>query len=160
MIFSIIVILIVGIVAFFHYIQGFFSATISAICCVLAAVLAVSYHEVIVEKLLGGRFGNVAHAMALSVMFAVVYLVLRVMFDKMVPGNLRLPAIVDKVGGGAVGLVAGVFAAGVVALTAQYLPLMPSIAGYARYAVSDQDVTVPGLRYNARSSNSQATLVA
>src|SRR6476646_2733973 len=98
MVFSIIVILIVAIIAFFHYLQGFFSATISAICAILAAVLAVSYHETVVESFLGGKFGNVAHAMTLAVMFALIYLILRILFDKMVTGNLRVPAIVDKVG--------------------------------------------------------------
>jgi hypothetical protein len=153
MIFSIIVILIVAIVAFFHYLQGFFSATISAICAVVAAVLAVSYHEVVVESFLGGKFANVAHAMALAVMFAVIYLILRVLFDKMVPGNLRVPAIVDKVGGGVMGIVAGVFAAGVVALVAQELPFMPSVGGYSRYAVRDAEVTLPAVGRNRSASS-------
>jgi uncharacterized membrane protein required for colicin V production len=156
MIFSIIVILIVAIIAFFHYLQGFFSSTISAICAIIAAACAVSYHEVIVESFLGGKFGNVAHGMALAVMFAVIYLILRVLFDKMVPGNLRVPAIVDKVGGAAMGAVAGIFAAGIVALVAQELPFAPSIAGYSRYAVRDAEVTLPAVG-RARSANSAVT---
>jgi uncharacterized membrane protein required for colicin V production len=153
MIFSILVILIIGIIAFFHYLQGFFSATISAVCAVVAAVLAVSYHEVIVESFLGGKFGNVAHAMALAVLFAVIYLILRVLFDKMVPGNLRMPSTIDKIGGGVMGLVAGVFAAGIVALVAQELPFMPSIAGYSRYAVRDAEVTLPAVGRNRSASS-------
>ena len=45
MIFAIIILLFLGAIAFFHYIQGFFSATISAIITVFAAVSAFSYHE-------------------------------------------------------------------------------------------------------------------
>ena len=145
MIFSLVIIIVIGVVAFFHYVQGFFSATLSAVLTIIAAALAVSYHETIVESVFGGKAAGVSHAMALSLTFGLTYLILRVLFDKMVPGNVRFPVLVDKIGGGAMGLVAGVFAAGVVALTAQYMPLMPSIAGYARYTVDDREVTLPSI---------------
>src|SRR5687767_11781931 len=134
MILTIIILVLVGAIAFFHYTQGLFSATLSAICTILAAVLAFSYHEVVVDMLLGGRFAGSAHAITLVVLFAVIYMVLRVMFDKMVPGNVRLPLLMDKIGGAAMGLVAGVFAGGIILIVAQYLPLMPSVAGVARYS--------------------------
>jgi len=139
-----ILLVLVGACAFFHYTQGFFSATISAILAILSAVLAFSYHEVIVEKFLGGRFGDVAHAMTLAVLFALIYFLLRVAFDKMVPGNVRFPVIVDKVGGAAMGLIAGVFAGGILAIVAQYLPMPSSVAGYSRYAtMGTREVTIP-----------------
>ena len=43
------------------------------------------------------------------------------------------------------GLVAGVFVAGIVALVAQYLPMMPAVGGYSRYAVDEHDVTLPSI---------------
>ncbi len=52
MIFSILMIVLVGIIGFFHYTQGLFSATISAVIAVIAAMLAMSYHEVLVTSLL------------------------------------------------------------------------------------------------------------
>ena len=131
-------------IAFFHDTQGFFSATLSAIIAIISALLAFSYHEAVVESLLGGRFSNSAHGMALAVMFGGIYMVLRVAFDKMVPGNVQFPTIVDKVGGAVMGLVAGVFAGGIMAIVAQYLPLMPSVAGYGRYATAEsRSVIVP-----------------
>ena len=131
-------------IAFFHYTQGFFSATISAALTILSAVLAFSYHETVVETLLGGRFADAAHGMALAILFAVIYLVLRVGFDKMIPGNMRFPVIVDKVGGAAMGLVAGVFAVGVIAIVAQYLPMAPAVGGYSRYVTEGtRSVTIP-----------------
>lgn len=144
MIFSIIIILIIGGIAYFHYAQGFFSATMSAFCAVVAAVVAVSYHEVVVSSLLQGAAADYAHGMVLAALFAIVYIILRVLVDKMVPGALRLPVIVDRIGGAAMGLIAAVFTAGVVALCAQMLPFGPSIAGYSRYAVEDRpEVTIP-----------------
>src|SRR5688572_30020635 len=98
-IFSIIIALIVLAIAFIHYLQGFFSSTISAILAIIAAVLALSYHEVIVHSLLGGKMADTAHAMVLLVLFAALYMIPRTIFDKLVPGAVRVPDIADKVGG-------------------------------------------------------------
>lgn len=142
--FALFVAILVGLIAFFHYLEGFFSATISAILAVLAAVLAVSYHEPIVHKFLGGNMADSAHAMVLIVLFAAIYLIGRMAFDKFVPGNLRLPALADKIGGAAMGLVAGVCGAGIVALAAQQMPFMPALMGHALYpAETDESMTVP-----------------
>src|SRR5215218_9256141 len=108
MLFSVLMLLLVGVITFFHYTQGFLSATLSAIIAIFAAGLAMSYHEVLVASLLQGKFAHQANAIGLVVIFALVYLILRVMFDKFVPGNIRLPAIIDKIGAGAMGLIAGI----------------------------------------------------
>ena len=142
-IFAIVMIVLVGVVTFFHLLQGFFSSTISAVLVVTAAVLAVSYHEPLAQKYLAGGYADLAHTMVLLVLFAVIYLVGRVLFDKAVPGNLRLPPAADKIGGAAMGIIAGVFAAGVVAIAAQEMPFRGSIWGYARFGVDDKQVNVP-----------------
>src|SRR5215216_4103051 len=122
MILGIIILALLGGIAYFHYAQGFFGATLSAICAVTAAVIAVGYHEVVVTSLLQGAAGDYAHGLCLAALFAGIYIVLRLVLDKAVPGNLRLPVMVDRVGGAAMGVVAGIFASGIVALTAQMMP--------------------------------------
>lgn len=146
MFFSIFLILIILLVAFVHYVQGFFSATISAVLAVFAAVLAVSYHETLVESLLQGKVADMAHAMSLLILFAAIYMVPRVLFDMLVPGNVRVPPLADKIGAAAMGLIAGLFAAGVVALAAQEMPFFPSMWGYSRFATETKEVTtkIPG----------------
>jgi hypothetical protein len=144
MVFALCMLLFVGVVAFFHYLQGFFSATISAILAVIAAVFAVSYHETVVESLLGGKMANQAHALTLLALFAVIYLLLRIIFDKAIPGNLRLPVLVDKVGAVVMGLIAGIFGVGVISIAAQELPFRTGIGGYTRYPVDEEHrVQVP-----------------
>jgi hypothetical protein len=144
MIFSVLMLLLVGVIAFFHYTQGFFSATLSAIIAIFAACLAMSYHEVLVTSLLQGKFADQANAIGLVVIFAAVYLILRVMFDKFVPGNIRLPAIIDKIGAGFMGLIAGIFAAGTIAIAAQTLPFGPTVGMYTRYELgAERDVQIP-----------------
>lgn len=150
MIFTIIIIAAVGGIAYYHYAQGFFSATISAVIAILAAVLAISYHEPLALAVMGGRFADYAIAVTLVATFAVVYLLLRTLTDKAVPGQIRLPVIVDRIGGAAMGLVAAVFSVGVFALAAQSLPFGPSVGGYARYALEEDirtvQISVPGMR--------------
>jgi len=139
MIFGVIVILLLGVVAYFHYVQGLLSGVLSATCAAVAAALAFSYHEPLAQMLLGGKMADQANAMILVAMFAFIYLILRVIFDNLVPGNVRMPAIVDKVGGAITGLIAGVFAIGILAIGAETLPFGPSIGGYARYGLADQN---------------------
>jgi hypothetical protein len=146
MVFSILVILLVGVVAFFHYVQGFFSATISAFIAAIAAIMAVSYHETVVSLLLKGKMADYAHGMVLCMIFAVVYIVLRVIFDAAIPGNVRTPSVVDKVGAGVMGLVAGTFTVGIFAIAAQTIPWDAgmSLLGYTRYELtSTRKVTLP-----------------
>jgi uncharacterized membrane protein required for colicin V production len=145
MILSILVIALVGAIAFFHYIQGFFSATLSAILTVFCAVFAVAYHEVLVDSIGQGQYADQAHAIALVVLFAGPYVLLRVIFDKFIPGNVQMAAIVDKIGAGAMGFVAGCFGVGVLILAAQTLPLRPSIAMHSLYEMNGQrNVVLPG----------------
>src|SRR5688572_4120835 len=152
MIFSIVIIVFVAAVAFFHYVQGFFSATISAVLSVISAVIAVSYYESIVEGPLAGIMVNWMPSLVLLGLFAIIYTVLRTFFDKAIPGSLQVPAVVDKVGGAVMGIVAGFFGVGVVALAAQQMPFGPSIAGYTRYEVQgNKAANVPTGVINARA---------
>src|SRR5688500_4840937 len=144
MILGVVIIALLAGVAYFHYAQGFFSATLSAICAVIAAVIAVGYHEVAVQSLLQGAAADYAHALCLCAIFGGVYIGLRLLFDKAIPGNIRLPVMVDRVGGAAMGVIAGIFTAGIVALAAQMLPFGPTVGGFARYAVEDRpEINVP-----------------
>src|SRR5258706_2472964 len=135
MIFSLFVIVFVGIIAYWHYLQGFFSAAISAILAIIAALVAVGFQEEIVS-MVAGKMNDQANAIALVVLFAITYGLLRVIFDKAIPGNVRFPVLLDRVGAPIMGVIAGLFAVGIVAIAAQTLPFGPSIAGYQRYPIN------------------------
>ena len=141
MIFAIIIIVLVGVITFFHYTQGMWSATISAVVAVFSAALAIGYHETVVNTLLKGKMADQANAFALVAVFGLSYFILRTLIDKMIPGNLRLPVILDKVGAGAMGFIAAIFSVGVVAVAGQALPFGPEVGGYTRYAMSEERET-------------------
>src|SRR5688572_18657811 len=110
MVLGIIVILMLVAIGYFHYVQGFFSGIISAVIAVVAAVVAVGYYETLVEGPFNGMSPDWMPALSLLGLFALTYVILRSIFDKAVPGQLQIPAVLDKVGGAVMGLVAGAFA--------------------------------------------------
>ena len=136
MILSIVIILLVGLVVYFHYLQGFFSSGISAVLAVIASMVAIGYHEDVVQTLLGGKYAAQAHGIAIISLFAITYLLCRLFFDKAVSGNVRFPLLVDKIGSVVMGLVAGVFSVGTIVIAAHSLPFGPSIAGYSRFPIN------------------------
>ena len=144
MVFTILLAVLFIAVVFFHYLQGFFSSTISAILAVIAAVLAFSWHETIVDKFLQGKMANIAHAMVLVALFAFIYLAMRIVFDKAIPEGISLPALVDKIGGALMGMIAAFFCIGILSISAQEMPFGPSIAGYTKYDSADIDAQVAG----------------
>lgn len=135
MILSVVVILIVGLIAYMHYVQGLLSGLISCVLALIASAMAMSYYEPLATMLSGGKFNDTAQGICLLSIFALVYLICRIVFDKFVPGNVRVPYLADKIGGAVLGLFAGLIAMGMVVIALQTMPFGPSIAGYARYAM-------------------------
>jgi uncharacterized membrane protein required for colicin V production len=127
MLFSLFVVVFIGIVAYWHYLQGFFSAAISALLAIVAALVAVGYHEQI-AAMLAGKMNDQANAVALVLLFAVTYFLLRLIFDSAIPGNVRFPVLLDRIGAPIMGLIAGIFGVGVLVIAAQTLPFGPSIS--------------------------------
>ena len=142
MILSVIVILLLLGIAYFYYTQGLFSATTAAFSAGVAALVAFGFHES-VARLGNGALGSYADAVALAVLFAVTFLVLRFLIDNYLPGNVRYPVALEKVGAGIMGVVAAFFATAVVALVANALPFGPTVAMHGRYETVDAEVPAP-----------------
>jgi len=154
MIFSLFVIILIGLVAYWHFLQGFFSAAISAILAMIAALVAVGYHEE-AANFLAGKMNDQANAIALVLLFAVTYGLLRVIFDMAIPGNVRFPVLLDRVGAPIMGIFAGIFGVGVLAIAAQTLPFGPSIAGYQRFPISFDKTII--IHQTGKQSDADAT---
>lgn len=138
MVFSLLLFALVGIIGFFLYTQGFFSATISAICAVIAAVVAMGWYETAAPLLFNAKIYDSAASIALCVIFAATFIIPRLIIDSLVPGNVRVPFIVEKIGAGVMGLIAGLVSTGIVAVAADALPFGPTVGMYARFATTDQ----------------------
>ncbi|MGD0140682.1 MAG: hypothetical protein ABSD28_17575 [Tepidisphaeraceae bacterium] len=153
MIFSLVLFALAGVIAFFHYTQGCFSATISAILAAVAAVVALGWYEQVAPLLFNAKIYDQAASVSLVVIFAVAYILPRLIIDSLVPGNVRLPVIVDKAGAAVMGLIAGLISTGIVAVAADALPFGPTIAMYSRFATADQHVTGGYIGLNGQSQD-------
>jgi hypothetical protein len=143
MLFSLLVIVLIGAIVYFHYSQGLFAATISAVCAGVAALMAFSYHETAVAAFTGGMLAAYGNAVMLCGLFALIYLILRIVIDNFFAGNVRYPLWLDRVGAPVMGLVAAFFATAIVTIAAQELPFGPTVAGYSPYPVETKDYNVP-----------------
>jgi len=139
-------------VAYFHYVQGLLTSTLSAILVTFAAIIAIGMHETLAKVLIGMKFSDQAASISLVVLFAGCYIIPRVLLDMLVPGNVRFPVLVEKVGAGVFGLWAGLIATGILAIAAQALPLWPAVGGYARYDVVT-DRSLDGVRISGYSQS-------
>jgi hypothetical protein len=154
---SLIILGLIGILAYVYWVQGLVSGLITAVLAVVSALMALSYADPLVGALLGGRFADQATAIALCSIFAVVFIVLRVVFDKFVPGNARFPVMVDHVGGAIGGAVAGIAVGGIIAIAAQTLPFGVTALGNTRFELVDRSgIILAGdrnLRYETYVAN-------
>ncbi|HEX8324131.1 MAG TPA: hypothetical protein VF595_09475 [Tepidisphaeraceae bacterium] len=144
MIFSVAIILIVLGVTYIHYLQGAFTAAISAACALAATLVAFGYFENAINSMSQTGFSDYAAGMSLLVIFAITYLVLRIGADALVPGNIALQLYVEKAGSIVFGVVAGLLCAGTFAIGVQMMPMGAAVYGYAPYEVeSERPVAVP-----------------
>jgi hypothetical protein len=147
MILSVVLILFVGLVAYLHYIQGLLNGLISVVLALIATAVAIGQYEPLATAVSGGKYNDQAQGICLVALFALTYLIGRLIFDKMVPGNVRLPHLVEAIGGAVCGLIAGLMGTGIIAIALQTMPFGLSIAGYTRYPLAaerERSVAVPG----------------
>jgi hypothetical protein len=147
---GLLLLLLVGILGYVYWVQGLMSGLISAVLSVVAALVAVSYHEPLIALTLGGRFAAEATAITLCVIFAATYIILRLVFDRFVPGNARFPALVDHIGGAIGGVVSGAMVAGIIGIAAQSLPLGVTPLGSSRFELVDRTGIVLTTERNQR----------
>jgi hypothetical protein len=140
MIFSIIILVLFAGVAFYHYVQGFFSAFLSLVLVAISSVVALGFHQQLAELLSQGKVADHSYGAVLAGLFAGSYVLLRLIFDRAVPGNVNFGFLADKIGAGVCGVVAALFATGTFAVMAQTLPFGPNVIGYGRWETTSQKV--------------------
>ncbi|MFN4244419.1 MAG: hypothetical protein ACK4PI_14420 [Tepidisphaerales bacterium] len=154
MLFSLLMLVLVAAIVFFHYVQGLFSSFLSAVIAAVAAVVAIGFHEQVVFWLAGGQLADIAHGAVMCGLFGAVYAGLRFAFDALVPGNVNFGVWPNRIGGAVMGLVAAFFGVGTLAVATQALPFSPSILGYSRWEVNENRVNLVGVPDWARVGRS------
>ena len=133
MVLQIIAFILVLAIVYYQVVQGLFSALIMMMLTILCAAVAFEYYEPVAQALLYERQGPHAEAASLLVLFVLPLLGLRLIFDRLIAGNVVMGLWVDRIGGGAVGLVTALILVGVFCIVLVMLPFGESIIGYTSH---------------------------
>ena len=136
-------------ILFIAYIQmktGFFSSLIMAMCCLVAALVAVGYFDgVAMASGLMEHLPDVATAVSLSILFIVTLLSMRCLLDKIISVDVLFGLWVNRVGASIFGLFSGTVIVGICVMILQMCPLAPDALGYQPYTddLADGDRMFP-----------------
>ncbi len=114
-------------IAFYQSVRGLFSAMLMTILTVICTLLAFGFYEPLARWLLYTRQPATADAIMLIALFVIPLLVLRLVFDKFIAQEISLGVWPDRIIGGALGLLTGILAAGVLTIAIQMLPFGKSV---------------------------------
>ncbi|MDP6634535.1 MAG: CvpA family protein [Phycisphaerae bacterium] len=120
-------------IALYQSLHGLFSAVIMALLTTICAVVALGTYEYLGEAFLYANQPASADAIALTVMFVIPLLALRMGFDRLIHGNAPLGKWADRTAGGIIGLYIGTVMVGILTIVLQMLPFGSSIIGYKPY---------------------------
>ena len=161
MLFSALVIIFIALVTYYHYAQGLFTAAISVACALLATLVAFGYYENMLNLFGYGKMADSLAGVMLMLLFGATYLVLRVVFDSAVPGNVSFPLYVERIGAAVLGLLVGVLAIGTFAVAVQLMPMGPSVLMASRFPAPDRDrVIIPSSVFGGGNARAKDTAVA
>ncbi len=138
MIMNILVLAFVLIIAYAWMVRGIFSAMLHMICALIAGVIAFAVWEPLSLMLVNaspqrGFFSfleSIAWGVSLVVPFAVSFLLLRMVSDKVVPNNIKNNTAIDYAGGAVFGLGTGVISMGILVIGVGNMRVETNFLGY------------------------------
>lgn len=128
-VFNIIIVIFLLGMAFLWATYGLFSGLLQLLAVILSGVIALALWEPLAFWLLG-RMPAYAHGVGLLAPFALSLIITRALFDKLIKMNIHVPRIADQAGGGAMGVLAGVLAFGMLINGANYMPIARGALGW------------------------------
>ena len=124
-------------ILFIAYIQmksGFFSSLIMAMCCLVAALVAVGLFDgVAIASGLTESVPDVAVPLSLALLFIVSLLSMRCLLDKIISVDVLFGQWVNRIGASIFGLFSGTVIVGIFVMVFQMCPFAPDALGYQPY---------------------------
>lgn len=140
MIIEVLLMILVLAVAFFQSNHGLFSALLMTILTLSCAALALgSYEWVAIHWIAPNWKADYAAAIALAAVFGVPLIILRLIADNVIKRACLLPSWLDRIGGGACGLLTALVLVGMLSLSLQMIPFdNGKILDYARVDITSR----------------------
>ncbi len=118
-------------------VYGLFSGMIMAVCSIVSAVVAFAFFEPLNDWASTFVHPNYSAPGCFVLLFIVTLIVLRVAFDNLIRGNVRVPAIADWAGGAFCGFISAMLCVGVLMLGLQMLPMGGTVMTYSGYELPE-----------------------
>ncbi len=146
MILNLLVIAMIGLIAYLWSSQGMFSAMMHFVCVIVAGAIAFAFWEPVAGMLIGmgGVVQELAFGLGLMLPFLVALFVLRVACDKLVPKGMDFDDASNFVGGLVFGAASGFLTAGVLVTSISYFRLPPNFLGYTPVQADPSGTIVKG----------------
>jgi hypothetical protein len=129
---NLLVLLMLVLITFFQSLQGLFAAMILLVLSVISSIVAFGFYEDLYKGLIAQWLPAEGQAVSLMVLFLVTLLVLRVVLDTAIKGNVLLPLRANQIGGGILGFFCAMVMTGTTVTAIQMLPFDREVLGLAR----------------------------
>ena len=114
-------------IAFWQLSQGLFSTLIMLILSIAATMVAFNFYEPLgnyfFTSVFDQKYPMYIYATSLIGLFTVTLLVLRILFDWLIPGNVLFEMWPNRIGAGVLGIMVGMVLTGVLTIAIQMLPV-------------------------------------
>lgn len=144
---NIVLIGLVGLIAYWWANQGLFSALLHLLCVFVAGAITLAFWEPLATMTMtGGGWDNYAWGVTFLGLFSITLFVLRLLMDKLVPSNVNVPHWASLTFGGAAGAAAGVITIGMFTIGAGFIQSHVELLGYRGTARSKTSGKVEDLQ--------------
>jgi hypothetical protein len=110
--------------------QGLFSCLIMLFCCMVAATVALTTFPAVAAAVgLYSLQPALANSVTVAALFIATLLILRILFDKFIHADIHMPYLLERIGGGALGVIIGMILVGMVVVVMHLLPTGRVILG-------------------------------
>ncbi len=116
--------------------KGLYRGTILFFSCLFGAVVALAFYENVVAMLNVPFLEQFGEGLTFLVLFVLVAEILTLLSERFLTKSMRLPALIDRIGGGFVGFWTGQLAVGVACISIQMLPWDRNVLGFERLEMS------------------------
>ncbi len=126
------ILILAGLVYFQVFTQGIFSCFIMMVWTIISAMVALNYQDYLAMLMIDNGLAFFPKAVALLTPFIITLFVLREISDRFIPGNMKFPEIIDRLGSSLFAIVTSLIITGMVSLCFQNLPMPTKILGFER----------------------------
>lgn len=142
---NLLVLLMLVLITFFQSLQGLFGALLLLVLSVISSVVAFGFYEDLYKGMLAQALPGEGQAVALMALFLVTLLVLRLITDFGIKGQVLFPQKMDRIGGALLGFFVALVMTGTTVTAIQMLPADQQVLGFQRHQMTNGKLATQGV---------------